>query len=187
LEKLGVNPFDNASREERDMALRQYAALLHKIDTGEIARHLQAQRSREAARVMHEPGTLAWQRMGAAFTLGLYHHREAATPEMLATVDRQRRIEWHERYLEQVLASGPRPEVVADMASVRRSIAALTSLASGNAEDSRRASKVVSAILSRSGDEATRQECVRCLSRLSEAVPVATPPDTVVASSGESQ
>jgi hypothetical protein len=145
LDQLRLNPFDTARKSEQENARRQYAALLRKVGNGEIAAHLAEYRAREAARVIHSKGTRSAQRLASAVTLRMYRHREPETPDVLAAVDKVRRLEWHQHYLEQVLAAGPRPEVVADMARVRRSLDALSVLVGDTPQSRRESARLIAA------------------------------------------
>lgn len=168
LDRFGLNPFDNASHVEEEIALRQHAALLAKASAGELTRHLARQRAREVTPLVHSRRAHSAQRVAKYASFGLYRHREVQTPELVAMVDRSRRIQWHMRYLEDVLAAGPKPEVVADMRAVRHSMNVLTTVARevpGLHED---VAQLVTAIMARA-DEPTRAECRRCLSRLADA------------------
>ena len=167
LERFGLNPFDNASHAEQDIARRQYQALIAKARAGGLAASLADQRNREVGPLVHRPSVRLARKVATAVTLGAYRHRDPQTTELLALVDRRRRVHWHMRYLEGVLAAGPWPEVVADMRAVRHSMDELTALSAENTELRNEVAQLVSAIMARS-DEATRAECRRCLSRLAD-------------------
>lgn len=166
LGKLGVNPFDNAVTTDQEIAQRQYAALILKAGSPEFTRQLVARRSREAEPLMYSNTVRGLHRLGAWLTFGMYRRYPNNTPEVMALVDRRRRIQWHQKYLEDVLSNGSKPEVVADMNRVRRSVGELASLTADLPEARDRSSRLISTILARSGDEATRADCIRGLSRL---------------------
>jgi hypothetical protein len=129
MDRLGVNPLEEVAQADQENARRQYAALLHSVENGKMEAHLAARRVHEAEAIRHAGQVRAARRAATVLSFGIYRHREAETPELLASVDRERRMQWHRHYLEQVLAAGPKPEVVADMEQVRQSIAELTRLA----------------------------------------------------------
>lgn len=167
LNKLGLNPFDTVSLAEQDIARRQYARLVETAQDQTLAAHLAKGRVREAERMLHSRGRRALFQLGAIASLGLYRHNEAQTKALLAMVDRQRRIAWHQRRLEQVLAAGPRPEIVTDIESVRESVAALVSLSAPVPALRYSASRLVSAVLAATGDALTQAVCRIGLERLS--------------------
>lgn len=151
IDQLAINPLDHAAGADADIARRQYAALLRNIDDGRLTALLAARRGQEADLLLHSAKVRYLRTALSVASFGIYRHRETETPEVLALVDLQRRINWHRRYLEDVLASGPRPEVVADMRAVRHSIDELTVLSAKLPETNQRNAQLVSAVLARIG------------------------------------
>ena len=87
----------------------------------------------------------------------------AATPDpfVLAKIDAHRRALYHRHFLEQILASSPRPDVVGDIDRIRRSVEALAE----EPEASLRAPQLIAQVFARSGDSELRVACLRALQR----------------------
>ena len=81
---------------------------------------------------------------------------------MLARIDAHRRAMHHQRFLEQLLASSPRPEVVGNADEILQSIEALSEEA--DMKSARPATDCESVI--RSGDSELTVACLRALQRL---------------------
>jgi hypothetical protein len=172
LDKLGVNPFDNGSKTVQEIARIQYQALLAQVRTGKLSRHLAAYRQREVDASLHSSGGRAVRRFAAVATFGLYRHQEPQSAELLSSVDRQRRIAWHRREVQDLLTTSPRPEIVANMQQVRRSVEALTALSAFDPQTRAESAQLVNALLQRTGDPATREICERSLGALASGVRV---------------
>jgi hypothetical protein len=180
LDKLGMNPFDNGSRTVEEIARIQYQALMARVRAGKLSRHLASYRQSEVDASLHSSGGRALRRLASVATFGVYRHREPQSAELLSAVDRQRRIAWHRRELQDLLATSPRPEIVANMQQVRRSVEELTALSAFDPQTRSQSAQLVHALLQRTGDPATRETCERSLSALAsgERVVVASIPQT---------
>lgn len=134
LEAAGVNPLDDNVFDEAEIALRQYDALLNYADDPK-GLPAQLERDRHAELSTYEHKTLARIGLKAASwaTLGIYRHREADDAEALhAAIDHQRKEDRQVRFLEAVLRSSPRPEVVWNMDAVRRTVEELSAAKSAS-------------------------------------------------------
>jgi len=163
LDELGVNPLEDSLKDEASIAKRQYAALIRKVDSGALARDLDSQRGREVQTLAHSAGARAGLSMASVVTLGLYRHHEELTPARLAEVDRLRRFAWNRNFLERVLSAGPDPDVVANMAAVRRSLRELRDIGQECTSCRVAAEELVTRVLSSTSDEGIRAECTECL------------------------
>jgi hypothetical protein len=163
LDDLGVNPLEDSLQDEASIAKKQYAALIQKVDSGALARDLDRQRGREVRTLAHSTGARAGLTLASILTLGLYEHHEQLTPERLAEVDQLRRFAWNRNFLERVLAAGPDPDVVANMAAVRRSLRELRDIGQECASCRVVAEDLVTRVLSSTKDEGVRAECAECL------------------------
>jgi hypothetical protein len=128
LEAAGVNPLDDSVFDEGEIALRQYDALLtYAEDPDGLPAQLERDRQAELTAYEHKPLARIGLKAATWATLGIYRHREADDTEQLhAAVDRQRREDRQVRFLEAVLRSSPRPEVVWNMDAVRRTVEELS-------------------------------------------------------------
>jgi len=86
----------------------------------------------------------------------------APDPVVLAELDAHRRALYHQRFLRQLLASSPRPEVVVDVDEIRRSVDALSEMQ----EADLRAPQLIAQVFARSGDSELRITCLLALQRL---------------------
>ena len=80
---------------------------------------------------------------------------------LLADLSAHRRVAHHERFLEQLLASSPRPEVFWNAATIRESVDALANEPLAGS----RGLRLIAQIFSRSGDSDLRHACLRSLQR----------------------
>jgi hypothetical protein len=163
LEAMGVNPLEQSVFAEAEIALTQYDALLtYAGDPDGLPAQLQRDRDAEMTRFQHRPAARAGFALATWATLGIYRHREQPRgAEMLAALDRQRRAEREVRFLEAVVRSSPRPEVVWNMEEVKRSLDGL--LATGLPG---RSVKLVERILQQTTDAETRALCEQALESL---------------------
>lgn len=162
LDQLALNPLENGLETEARIAREQYAALIQyaKSPNGLVAA-LERDRRRELETYTRSRAVRILARAGRFF-----EHRSSRDPSAEATVRSElasrRRASSHERYLEQLLASSPRPEVVRDPGEISQVIEAL---AAETTRDSR-ASRLIADVLARSGDARVRMACLRSIQRL---------------------
>lgn len=166
LERLGLNPLANGTGTEQKIAERQHQALVNASASGLIAKDLLKNRGLEARSIVHTGSERTLLRMASIATFGIYQHREPGTAELFAQVERRRRLQWYTRYLEGLLEAGSDPEVVADMAEVRRSVEELTALAESSDKARIEAASLISRLIGSINDQQIRAECVKCLLRL---------------------
>lgn len=166
LDKLGLNPFDNASGTELEIARKQHKALIESAVNGGLREHLERQRMREAEQILHSRKSRVLRRSATVATFGIYRHREPNATALIDAVDRQRRIAHHRRMIEQALASGPRPEITSDMDTLRRSVEELMALVDPADKENRKVQELVSNLLLSTWDEETRRLCHAALARL---------------------
>jgi len=83
-------------------------------------------------------------------------------PVLLAELDAHRRALYHQRFLEQLLASSPRPDVVGNLDEIERSIEALSEESAAGLG----APQLIAKVFARSGDSQLRFACLRALQRL---------------------
>lgn len=164
LELVSLNPLENNLETEAKLARDQYAALVAyaKRPDGLPAR-LDRDRRQEMMPLKHGRVEQTMFRLANVLSLGLYTHREKATPEMQARLDIKRQLAFHERFLRRVAKSSPQVEVVWNIEDVRRSlrfVAEHGDLAGG------RAASAAARIFSQTQDEETRSLCLNGLYRI---------------------
>jgi len=90
-------------------------------------------------------------------------HREKATPELFARLEKSRRLEYHTQFLNQVAKSSSQTDVAWDMEKVTRS---LQFLAGEGDEAPGAAAKAAAAIFQKTSDAEARRLCLEALSRI---------------------
>ncbi|HZI18422.1 MAG TPA: hypothetical protein VEY09_07480 [Pyrinomonadaceae bacterium] len=163
VERVSINPLENGAAAEARLARAQYAALLAYAERpGGLAARLERERGHELVAARHGRPERILFGLANVMSLGLYRHREAGPPaEMLTALDRERRLDYHFRFLREVAASGPLVEVVWEIEDVRRSLRVLA----GERRDGA-AARLAARIFAQTEDEETRRLCLDCLHRM---------------------
>jgi hypothetical protein len=166
LEILGVNPLEESVFEEAEIAERQYDALVrYAADPNGLPARLDRDRNAEMATHRHGAPARTGLRLAKWFSLGTYSHREMDDNNTLAAaLGRERRAEHQIRFLETVAQSSPQPEVVWNIAEVRRAVNEL--IATGVPA---RSAHVVSQIMQQTGDPEIRALCEQALASIGGA------------------
>jgi hypothetical protein len=164
LERVSLNPLENNLEVEARLAREQYAALLDYAKRPDgLAARLDRDRRQEMMPLKHGRVEQTLFRLANVLSLGLYTHREKATPEMQARLDVKRQLSFHERFLRRVAKSSPLVEVVWNIEDVRRSlrfVAEHGDLAGG------RVASAAARIFSQTEDEETMSLCLNGLYRI---------------------
>jgi len=166
LEILGVNPLDDSVFEESQIADRQYDALLrYAADPKGLSARLERDRNTEMATHRHGAPARAGLRLAKWTSLGIYsHHEMPDSATLVAALDRERRAAHQVRFLETVAASSSSPEVVWNIAEVRRAVNELIALGAPASS-----AHVVTRIMQQTSDPETRELCERALAGLGTA------------------
>jgi len=166
LEILGVNPLEESVFEESKIADHQYDALLrYAADPKGLPARLERDRNAEMATHRHGAPARAGLRLARWTSLGIYSHHEMPNSATLeAALDRERRAAHQVRFLETVAASSSSPEVVWNIAEVRRAVNEL--IAMGAPASS---AHVVTRIMQQTSDAETRELCQRALAGIGTA------------------
>jgi hypothetical protein len=165
LERVSMNPLQNDQDVEVELAYRSYELLAAdaRSPTGGLAAALERDRRAEYARLEHGLTARVFLKVATIASAGLYRHREAApVPEQLAQLDTSRRLAYHERFLEEVLASTPVIEVAWDIGDVRRSLRFIADHAD---RDDDAVVKLADAVFAQTRDVATRRVSLDALVR----------------------
>src|ERR1044071_6907423 len=124
VESVALNPLENELDAEARLARQQYAALgaaANKPDG--LAARLDRDRREEMVPLEHGKTERVLLRFANVLSLGLYTHSEPSAPESVRqTLDAERRLAFHKRFLQQVAKSTPVVEVVWNIEDVRRSL-----------------------------------------------------------------
>jgi hypothetical protein len=165
IERVSLNPLENDLDAEARIARQQYAALVASAkDPRGLAARLDRDRRAEMVPVEHGGAARVLLRFANVLSLGAYRHRESAAPEAVRrTLDAERRLAYHKRFLERVARSTPVVEVVWNIEDVRRSLRYVAEAGErGDAGVARAAAK----IFSQTQDAETRRLCIAGLYRI---------------------
>lgn len=165
MESISLNPMENDYQTEAQLAREQYAALLDYAGRADgLPAHLDRDRRSEMVALKHGPTQRTFFRIANVITFGRYTHREDAAPvELQASLDLNRRLDYHTRFLREVVRSTPQIEVVWNVDEVKRSLKFIAE--HGEKADSKTASAVTQ-IFSRTDDEEARTLCINGLYRI---------------------
>ena len=168
LENLSVNPLENGSKAERDVASAQYRALrAYALRADGLSARLERQRGAEMAKFMHRGLDGKLLRLANILSLGRYTHREKLTPELRQQLDKERQLAYHTRFLQQLAKSTPVVEVTSKMEEV---LASLRYIAENGAKKDKESAKAVASIFSRTEDVKARDLCLSALKRIGNEV-----------------
>ncbi|HEX4595712.1 MAG TPA: hypothetical protein VH157_15610 [Bryobacteraceae bacterium] len=160
LDHLALNPLENGAAREAQLAREQYQALVQYAQTpGGLEAKLELDRRKELASYRQSGARRILATIGRFFSPGPRIESEMPEPVLIAEIDAHRRALHHQRYLEQLLASSPRPEVVGNIDEILRSVEAL----SAESDARLRSPLLIAKVFARSGDSDLRLACLRAL------------------------
>jgi hypothetical protein len=165
LEYVSLNPLENGRAVEVQLARAQYAALLDYARRPDgLPARLARDRRAELVPLQHTRTEQTIFRVANLLSFGLYTHREQATPgEQAATLDVERQLAYHRRFLREVAKTSARVEVQWDIANVRR---ALEYTAAHGARADGKTAAAVAKIFAHTQDEAAQRLCLDSLYRI---------------------
>jgi hypothetical protein len=162
LDHLALNPLENGAAGEAQLAREQYNALIQYAGApGGLGAKLERDRRKELASYTQSRTRRVFAAVGRLFSPGPRRDSEMADPVLVAELDSHRRALYHQRFLEQLLASSPRPEVVRNLDEIERSLEALSEAAADP-----HSPQLIAKVFARSGDSELRVACLRALQRL---------------------
>ena len=161
VDHLALNPLENGIATEATVANEQYAALLRDAQPGQgLESKLERARRKELDSYTKSGVSRFFASIGR-FLVGPAP-TEKIGPQLQAELASFRSAAYHMRFLQQVLASSPRPEVAWDRNVIRQSIEALSSGTPANP----RAAKLFAQMFQSSDDFDLRFTCLRALHSL---------------------
>jgi hypothetical protein len=161
LDHLALNPLENRISTEATVANEQYAALLRYAGSSNgLEAKLERDRRKELDSYTRSAAMRFFAGLGRAFQGS--PRNDSTDPRLRAELASYRSAAYHIRFLEQVLASSPRPEVTWDRNTIRQSIEALSSGAPANPQ----AAHLIARVFTGSQDSELRFSCLRALNRL---------------------
>ncbi|HJQ31182.1 MAG TPA: hypothetical protein VJ866_03335 [Pyrinomonadaceae bacterium] len=169
LESVSLNPLENDLDAEARLARQQYAALVNAAKAPDgLAARLDRDRRAEMVPLEHGRAGRVMLRFANVLSLGLYKHREAGEPQQVRlTLDAERRLAFHKRFLQQVARSTPVVEVVWNIEDVRRS---LRYVAEAGERADAGAAEAAAKIFAQTEDAETRRLCLTSLYRINNEV-----------------
>ncbi len=165
LERVSLNPLENDLEFEAKLARDQYAALVEYARRPDgLPAKLDRSRREEMVPLAHGKAERVLFQFANIVSLGLYQHREEASPkEQRAALDTERQLAYHRRFLREVSKSGPLVEVAWQIEDVRRS---LLFVAEHGARADARTARAAARIFSQTNDEEIRRLSLNCLYRI---------------------
>jgi hypothetical protein len=157
LNHLALNPRENDVAHEAYLAREQYAALLQYSESPRGVEKLERDRRKELESFTQSPAKRLASGLGRTFTGGPRVDPEKPDAILHAQLDAYRRSGYNIRFLDQILASSPNPDVVWDAGAISRSVAALAS----DANAAPNAQRVISQVCARSTDSDLLLTCLR--------------------------
>jgi hypothetical protein len=166
LDHLALNPLENGAANEAKFAREQYSALIKyaQSPSGLITK-LERDRRKELASYTESRLKRTFSPIGHFFNPQPRIDTKIPDPVLLTQLEEHRRAIYHERFLDQLLASSPRPEVVDNMDEIRRSIDFL----SNQSDTGERSASLIAKVFSKSEDPELLLTCLRALQRLNQS------------------
>lgn len=159
LDHLALNPRENDVAHEANLAREQYAALLEYVQSPPGVARLERDRRSELEAYTQSPARRMVSGVGRLLAGAADVDPEKPDAKVRASLDRYRRTGYHVRFLDQVLAASPQPDVVWDADAISQSVAALASSANASPQ----AQRIISDVCSRSTDGGLHLTCLRVL------------------------
>lgn len=168
IEMVSLNPLENDIEAEAKIARVQYRNLIDYVRRPDgLPAKLDRDRREEMVKLAHSTKKRMLFTAAHVFSLGLYTHREKATPEMVAKMDTRRQLEYHERIVNEVATRSARPEVDSDLEALKRSLLFMSLNGSTAREKTTRSLAKIFAI---TDDEDARRLCLTALYRVDNKV-----------------
>jgi hypothetical protein len=167
LEHVSLNPLENDRKSEAQLAREQYAALLdYARRPGGLAAKIDRDRREELVSATHGRTARTLFKIANTASFGLYTHREdSADAEQLATLDTERTLARHRKFLREVAKTSSQVEVEWKIEDVRR---ALEYVAAHGERANGATAEAVARIFARTADEQLRSLCLNCLFRIND-------------------
>ena len=167
LDALSLNPIRETQQTETQIAREQFAALVAYAESPKgLPERLSRDRRAEMTRLVHRRPARTLLATANIATLGLYHHREASNPALLALLEEHRRLEDNMQFVRQALTSSPRVEVATNMEKLRRAVRDLSASTSDSAAERAR---LLGRLVLQTGDVEARAEFLAALHRMDDA------------------
>ena len=182
LDHLALNPRENETSHEVTLAREQYAALLRYLNSQRGTAKLERDRRNELESYTRSPAFRLFARLGRLVPRG-QRPEPASDLSLRVELDAYRRSATDMRFLERVLAAGPRPDIVWDASAIRKSVDDL----SADPHAGPAAQRLIAQVYARTSDSDLRSACWRALQVLDQraAAAVARNASNSVAAPGQ--
>jgi hypothetical protein len=168
VESIADNPLENDVETELELARNQYQSLLnYALRPDGLQARLQRDRRAELAARSHTGAGKVLLKLAEVTSLGIYKHREADRPALLAILETQRRTLHHEQFLRKAVKSGSPIEIEWDLEKIRES---LKYLVSNGATAPHEIASLALEVFARTEDEDTRWACLDVIRELDAPV-----------------
>ncbi len=162
LDHLALNPLENAMDTEATVAREQFAALMRYAQSPDgLAARLERDRQKELQAYTRSRTMRLWSSVGGFFR-GPARDSEPDRAALRSELEARRLAVAHERFLRELLASSPRPEVVRDPSQILEVIQTL----SGETFAGPGAPQLIAQVFERSRSVEIRMACLAGLRRL---------------------
>lgn len=125
---LALNPLEPPPGKAIQLARAHYAALLNKVQNGELLTRIDKERRAELAAFGESKRARIARILLHDATFGTYTHRVKKNDENLMTLDREREVFYHLNFLDSLTGAGTPPEVAYAVDRIRASVASLNQL-----------------------------------------------------------
>lgn len=167
IEWATLNPLQNDTDVETRLARSQYENLLAFAARADgLSVRIAKDRREEMVRLKHGGLGRSLFTLAHVMSLGTYTHREKATSEMVAQMDKRRQLDHHERRLREIAASSARPEVDGSTAALKDS---LSFISENGAAAGGKTSRALATIFAMTADDDVRTLCLTGLYRINNA------------------
>lgn len=164
LESVSLNPLENDLDVEINLAQQQYKNLLEYAKRPDgLAAQIDRERREEMVRLKHTGRQRILYSLARVLSFGAYKHREKNTPALFAEMDLRRRLDYHERYLNETAKTTVKLEVDGDIKAVNNS---LTFISENGSAAQGKTAKSIAEIFVATDDEQLRTLCLDSLNRI---------------------
>ena len=164
LEKVSINPLQTDLTSEMNLARGQYQNLVKYAKSASgLGKKLEKDRIKEMTLAAYGGKMPKRYSIARVLTFGLYKHRLKPTPELMAKVDIQRQLDFHERRIRETAYYSVRPEVDANVPELLRSLSFVAS--KGDVAGSRTADAIAKIFASTLRDD-IRDACLASLFKI---------------------
>jgi hypothetical protein len=141
----------------------RYEAMVAAAQSPErLAQRIERDRGRELAKLLH-PRRTGFLNVATVATLGMYRYRVRPTPERLDLLDRERRVAYAIRVIEEALSASPHIEMTRDLERVRQAAHDLSAVRSVRPSALKRTAQLLTRLTEQTRDEQVRQEFLALL------------------------